>query len=132
MSDLAADLTFGTTWPSANLFEELARDRRVIPVVRRVLADAETPLGVYRKLAGDRPGTFLLESAEHGGVWSRYSIIGAASHATLTERDGQAHWIGQPPVGVPTDGDPSEALRATLQVLATPVIPGLPPLSTLR
>ncbi|MBD2760722.1 anthranilate synthase component I [Yimella sp. cx-573] len=129
MSDLAADLTFGTTWPSANLFEELARDRRVIPVVRRVLADAETPLGVYRKLAGDRPGTFLLESAEHGGVWSRYSIIGAASHATLTERDGRAHWIGQPPVGVPTDGDPSEALRATLQVLATPVIPGLPPLT---
>ena len=25
-----------------------------------------------------RPGTFLLESAEHGGVWSRYSIVGAA------------------------------------------------------
>ena len=26
-----------------------------------------------------RPGTFLLESAEHGGVWSRYSIVGARS-----------------------------------------------------
>ena len=60
--------------------------------------------GVYRKLAGDRPGTFLLESAEHGGVWSRWSIVGAASRATLTERDGQAHWIGEPPVGVPTTG----------------------------
>ena len=39
-------------------------------MVRRLLADAETPLGVYRKLAGSRPGTFLLESAEHGGVWT--------------------------------------------------------------
>ena len=55
-----------------------APDRRVIPVVRRLLADAETPVGVYRKLAKDQPGTFLLESAEHGGVWSRYSIVGAA------------------------------------------------------
>jgi anthranilate synthase component I len=39
----------------------------VIPVVRRLLADGETPIGLYRKLAGERPGTFLLESAEHGG-----------------------------------------------------------------
>ena len=29
------------------------------------------------------PGTFLLESAEHGRVWSRYSFVGARSHATL-------------------------------------------------
>ena len=60
------------------------------------MGDAETPVGVYRKLAADRPGTFLLESAEHGGVWSRWSIVGAASAATLTERDGQAYWVGQP------------------------------------
>lgn len=128
-TDVSADLSFGATWPSANVFEELATDRRVIPVVRRVLADAETPLGVYRKLAGDAPGTFLLESAEHGGVWSRYSIIGAASHATLTERDGEAVWIGEPPVGLPTGGDPTAALRETMQVLRTPDIPGLPPLT---
>ncbi|GAB3752750.1 anthranilate synthase component I [Yimella radicis] len=127
--DICADLTFGLTWPSANLFEHLAQDRRVIPVVRRLLADAETPLGVYRKLASDRPGTFLLESAEHGGVWSRYSIIGAASHATLTEQDGEAVWIGEPPVGLPTGGDPTKALRETMQALSTPVIPGLPPLT---
>ena len=76
-------------------FRELARGRRVIPVTRRLLADGETPLSVYRKLAGGRPGTFLLESAELGGVWSRYSFVGARSHATLTERDGQAHWLGR-------------------------------------
>src|SRR5699024_697894 len=99
------------------------------PVVRRLLADAETPVGVYRKLARDRPGTFLLESAEHGGAWSRYSIVGASSRATLTERDGQVHWIGDPPVGVPTDGDPVTALRDTVAALATPRIAGLPPLT---
>jgi hypothetical protein len=68
-------LAYGVTWPSLGTFTDLARTRRVIPVVRRLLADAETPVGVYRKLAKNAPGTFLLESAEHGGVWSRYSIV---------------------------------------------------------
>jgi anthranilate synthase component 1 len=93
------------------------------------MADAETPVGVYRKLAKDQPGTFLLESAEHGGVWSRYSIVGAASRATLTERDGEAFWIGEPPVGVPTTGNPLEALRDTVAALATDPVEGLPPLT---
>ncbi|GGL24907.1 anthranilate synthase component I [Phycicoccus endophyticus] len=123
------DLAYGQTWPALDAFGVLARDRRVIPVVRRLMADAETPVGVYRKLAGDRPGTFLLESAEHGGVWSRWSIVGAASRATLTERDGQAYWVGDPPAGVPTDGPATEALRATMAALATAPIAGLPPLT---
>ncbi len=125
-----ADLAWGRTWPSLPVFTELALEhRRVIPVVRRVLADAETPVGVYRKLAADAPGTFLLESAEHGGVWSRYSIVGARSAATLTERGGETHWIGEPPVGLPTTGDPTVAVRDTVAALATPRIPGLPPLT---
>ena len=115
--------------PDLAAFRELARDRRVIPVTRRLLADGETPLSAYRKLAGGRPGTFLLESAELGGVWSRFSFVGARSHATLTERDGRAHWLGEPPVGVPTGGDPLEAVRATLAALLTEPLPGLPPLT---
>jgi anthranilate synthase component 1 len=129
VDDVAADLSWGRTWPRLDLFVELARERRVIPVVRRLLADAETPLSLYRKLARDEPGTFLLESAEHGGVWSRYSIVGAGSHATLTEKDGDAYWIGEAPVGVPTSGDPTAALDQTLRALATPRIDGLPPLT---
>jgi anthranilate synthase component 1 len=128
-ADLTADLAWGHTWPRLDLFAELARQRRVIPVVRRLLADAETPLSLYRKLARDEPGTFLLESAEHGGVWSRYSIVGARSSATLTEKDGDAHWIGPAPAGVPTTGDPTAALAATLAALATPRIDGIPPLT---
>lgn len=129
MSEVHAELGWGRMWPTFPVFAELALERRVIPVVRRVLADAETPLGVYRKLAKGAPGTFLLESAEHGGVWSRYSIVGAASAATLTEQGGQAHWIGTPPLGVPTSGDPTVALRDTVAALATRRIDGLPPLT---
>lgn len=129
MSLAAPTLAYGATWPGLDTFLVLARDRRVVPVVRRLMADGETPLALYRKLAGGRPGTFLLESAEHGGMWSRYSIVGAASRATLTERDGQAIWLGDPPVGVPVTGNPVEAVRDTVAALATEAITGLPPLT---
>ncbi|MCT9088183.1 anthranilate synthase component I [Streptomyces sp. ASQP_92] len=110
-------------------FRKLAVDRRVIPVHRRLLADGDTPVGLYRKLAAERPGTFLLESAENGRSWSRYSFVGVRSAATLTARDGQAHWIGTPPVGVPTSGDPLQALKATVETLHTPRDPdtAMPP-----
>ncbi|MCX4727171.1 anthranilate synthase component I [Streptomyces sp. NPDC090052] len=110
-------------------FRKLAADRRVIPVTRTLLADGDTPVGLYRKLAAERPGTFLLESAENGRTWSRYSFIGVRSAATLTERDGATHWEGAPPVGVPVDGDPLQALRATVEALHTPrdLAGGMPP-----
>ncbi|KIF70337.1 anthranilate synthase component I [Streptomyces sp. AcH 505] len=110
-------------------FRKLAADRRVIPVSRRLLADGDTPVGLYRKLAAERPGTFLLESAENGRSWSRYSFVGVRSSATLTERDGATHWLGTPPVGVPVDGDPLAALRATVEALHTPrdLADGMPP-----
>jgi anthranilate synthase component I len=117
------------TAPDLETFRALARDRRVIPVCRTRLADGETPVGLYSRLAQGRPGTFLLESAEHGRVWSRYSFVGVRSAATLTERDGSAFWTGTPPVGVPTDGDPLAALGATVKLLHTPRMPGLPPLT---
>ncbi len=124
-------MTSGTVTPDPETFRRLARDRRVIPVSRRLLADGDTPVGLYRKLAGERPGTFLLESAEHGRSWSRYSFVGVRSDATLTERGGQAHWLGTPPVGVPAGGDPLAALRATVETLHTPHAQGrdaaLPP-----
>ncbi|WP_369206215.1 anthranilate synthase component I [Streptomyces sp. PU-14G] len=108
------------TAPDLETFRRLATDRRVIPVTRRVLADGDTPIALYRKLAAERPGTFLLESAENGRTWSRYSFVGVRSDAALTVRDGQAHWQGTPPVGVPLDGDPLAALRATVEALHTP------------
>jgi anthranilate synthase component 1 len=128
-------MTTGAVVPDEATFRKLARDRRVVPVTRRLLADGETPVGVYRKLAGG-PGTFLLESAEQGAgsggaVWSRYSFVGVRSSATLIERDGRAAWLGVPPAGVPVDGDPSEVLRATVAALTAPEPEGvdLPPLS---
>jgi anthranilate synthase component 1 len=100
-------------------FRALAAEHRVVPVTRKVLADSETPLSAYRKLAADRPGTFLLESAENGRSWSRWSFIGAGSTSALTVRNGEAAWLGAAPNGAPSGGDPVEALRATMAMLST-------------
>lgn len=110
-------------------FREFAKNNNVIPVYRKLLADGETPLNIYKKLAKNQPGTFLLESAEHGGVWSRYSFIGARSQTTLTERNGAAFWLGKPPAGVPVDMGPLEALRKSVAHLKSPKIAGLPTLT---
>ncbi|WP_035805415.1 anthranilate synthase component I [Kitasatospora mediocidica] len=113
-------------------FRKLAVDTRVIPVTRRLLADGLTPIGLYRSLAAERPGTFLLESAEQGRSWSRYSFVGVRCAATLTaDPDGNARWHGTPPVGIPTTGDPLQVLRATVEALHTPRHDddGLPPLT---
>ena len=41
-------LEWGQTWPTRDVFVDLAAERRVIPVVRRVLADELSAVGVYR------------------------------------------------------------------------------------
>lgn len=46
-----------------------------IPVVRETLADLDTPVSTYLKLA-DQPYTYLFESVQGGDEWGRYSIIG--------------------------------------------------------
>jgi len=46
-----------------------------VPVVRRLLADVDTPVSVYLKLA-NQPYSYLFESVEGGERWGRFSIIG--------------------------------------------------------
>jgi anthranilate synthase component 1 len=120
-------VTLGDTTPSPDELARLLQTQPVVPVVRRLLADGETPVGVYRKLAGGRPGTFLLESAEQGRQWSRYSFVGVRSAGTLTERDGRAVWVGAGSMDLPED--PLEAFTVLSRRLRSPRTAGLPPLT---
>jgi anthranilate synthase component I len=110
-------------------FRDYARDFNVIPVVKKISAKNETPLSIYLKLAQNRVDTFLLESAESNGVWSRYSFIGVNSEATLTEKDGNVFWRGVMPAGAPTGVDPLTALRIATAHLRSPKFEDLPPLT---
>ena len=110
-------------------FRSYAKSFNVIPVSRRLLADGESPVGVYQKLTKNRENTFLLESAEHDGTWARYSFIGVRSEATLSEKNGIAYWQGIAPAGAPHGTDPLAALKICASHLRSPQIPGLPPLT---
>ena len=108
---------------------ELARTHRMVPITRTLFADAETPVGVYRKLAQGRRGTFLLESAEPGRSFSRWSFIGVNAVASLSVVDGEAVWTGAVPSGLAQPGDPLEVLGTAWRALKGPRLPDLPPLT---
>ena len=122
-------MRLGETTPSRE--EAAAADQPMLPVTRRLLADGETAVGIYRKLAGNRPGTVLLESAEQGKQWSRYSFVGVRSAGVLTERDGAALWLGEELPGLTDDlpADPLAAVRTLARRLRSPRRPDLPRLT---
>ncbi len=111
--------------PERDAFVELARTHGVVPVSRELLADLETPLSVYAKLSGDGP-SFLLESAEHGERWGRYSFIGFDPFLTLLGRDGEVRWIGDPPVEVEGATGALDALARATEALRAPALLDLP------
>jgi len=67
-------------------FEQLAAEGyNRIPLMREVLADLDTPLSTYLKLA-NAPYSYLFESVQGGEKWGRYSIIGLPARTVLTVR----------------------------------------------
>ncbi|MDG2496958.1 MAG: chorismate-binding protein [Aquiluna sp.] len=98
---------------SLSEFLSQSKSFNVIPVVKRLFSGTETPIGIYQKLAGKNPDTFLLESAEQG-VWGRYSFIGVESRGQLTATGSQARWQGQSdalPGGSTLSAEPMLALE---------------------
>jgi anthranilate synthase component 1 len=118
---------------SVDFTTRLEAGHKVIPVIREIFADGETPVGIYRKLAQGKPGTFLLESAEQGGIWSRFSFVGVSSFGVLTQDGENTAWLdyglpveralGEHPVG------PLDALAHLYERWSTPHVPGHPPLT---
>ncbi|HEV2112146.1 MAG TPA: anthranilate synthase component I [Gammaproteobacteria bacterium] len=96
-----------------------------IPVVKEILADLDTPLSVYLKLA-NAPHTFLLESVEGGETWGRYSIIGLPAAAVLTVRDGACRVTGGAGEDAIALKDPFAAIEAFRARFRAPELPGLP------
>jgi len=93
----------------ANQFAELAelaiRDGfNRVPVVHKVLADLDTPLSAYLKLAKG-PYSYLLESAQGGEKWGRYSIIGLPCKTVLK--------VSGHTITVETEGKVVESLETT-------------------
>lgn len=97
-----------------------------IPLVREVLADLETPLSTYLKLA-DQPYSYLLESVQGGEKWGRYSIIGLPCNKRLEIRGSQLSFFENNTL---TDqrisADPLHEVRQFAKGYRVPELPELP------
>ncbi len=100
--------------PSQEVFEDLATQGNLIPVVREILADFDTPLSLFARLDDGRTA-FLLESVEGGERWARYSFIGTGARAIFRARGRQVEWLeGGAETRFSAEGDPLEFLRRRL------------------
>ncbi len=106
-------------------FEALARSGNLIPVVREILADLDTPLSLFRRL-DDGQHSFLFESVEGGEKWGRYSFLGVGARATFRARGAAVRWNeGGATREFEAEGDPLESLRDRLRALHPVTLPGI-------
>ena len=103
-------------------------------VATTLVADLETPVSAYLKLAAGRAGAmFLLESVEGGAQRGRYSMIGldpdVVWRSTGEGAEINRRALIEPEAFVPCPGQPLEALRALLAESRIDLPPGLPPMS---
>ena len=105
----------------------------LLPVVRELPADLETPVSVYLKLAGEGP-SFLLESVTGGEQVARYSFIGIQPSQAYVLRLCclEKHTLqglqtpGKQELPLPAGCDPLSVLKSELSAYTPYPVPGLP------
>ena len=96
-----------------------------VPIVREVLADLDTPLSAYRKLAS-APYTYLFESVQGGERWGRYSIIGLPAVEVLRVQQGEVVISNADGETCQPVSDPIAFIEQYRQQYRAPEIDGLP------
>ncbi len=104
----------GLYYPNREEFRGLAGGYNLITVVREVQADLETPVSAYLKLARGRY-SFLLESADQGTSWGRYSILGCEPSMVLSYSGGNAECLSGGNLNHLACSNPLEHIFQTMQ-----------------
>jgi len=109
--------------PSLEEVRELARAHNLVPLRQTFIDDCETPVSAYLKLRGDGP-SFLLESAEQGQRFGRWSFLGFRPRGVIRLQDGAMTVDG---AEREFGGDPYGAVADELSRYRIAPIEGLPP-----
>ena len=96
-----------------------------IPLIREVLADLETPLSTFLKLA-NQPYSYLLESVQGGEKWGRYSIIGLACDSRMEIRGKTVSIFKGKNVTEKICTDPLDEVRSFQGQFHVPIMPEMP------
>jgi anthranilate synthase component 1 len=108
--------------PTLEEVRALARDHTLVPLRHTFIDDCETPVSAYLKLRGAGP-SFLLESAEQGQRFGRWSFLGVQPRSVI-RMDGGVLTVD----GVRRDhDDPYRAVAGELARYTLAPLPGLPP-----
>ncbi len=102
----------------------LASQYNLIPIVRHVMADTETPIRLFQHYCKEKRA-FLLESVEGGVKWARYSYIGTDPFMLIRGKNGTMTIEENGAVTV-LDDKPLELLKAHLRSYRSPALPNLP------
>src|SRR5262249_18884561 len=119
--------------PQASAFAKRYARGEAQVVWTTLVADLETPVSAFLKIAGGRPMSFLLESVEGGAVRGRYSVIGLDPDVVWRSIDGRAE-INRTARGdaerfAPCEAPPPKALRALIAESRIDLPDGLPPMA---
>ncbi|WNQ09278.1 anthranilate synthase component I [Paenibacillus aurantius] len=104
-----------------------AKTFNLIPVVRHLLADTETPIRVFQQFH-EEPRAFLLESVEGGVKWARYSFIGTDPFLMIRGKNGAIEVTKGSETKVHHE-KPLEVLKAYLRAYRSPSLPDMPRLT---
>src|SRR6202035_5032010 len=119
--------------PSAQTFAARYAAGEPQVVWTTLVADLETPVSAFLKVAGSRPMSFLLESVEGGAVRGRYSIIGLEPDM-IFRADGKRAELNRAPASNPTAfapmaESPLQALRTFIAESRIALPDELPPMA---
>jgi anthranilate synthase component I len=113
------------TVPTLTEARRLAGPGRLLPLYREILADAETPVSAYLKVARGAP-SFLLESVEGGERLARYSFVGTEPRQWLELQEGVARFTDEHGTTEQSCSDPLSLIDAWVGRRETVPVPGLP------
>src|ERR1700752_210423 len=110
-------------------FLERAKQGGIVPVLRQVVTDADTPVAAFAKIARP-PFAFLLESLVGGERWARYTFLGTVPRAAWRYRGGGQLIERWPPAAgweqAGQTADPIAHLADRMRALPSVSLPGLP------
>ncbi len=120
--------------PDFGTFARTYEDGRAQIVSTTLVADLETPVSAFLKLADGRPNSFLFESVEGGATIGRYSFLGRKPDLIWRCRDGRAEINRSAHFDLesfePLPGKPLETLRALVAESRIELPPGMPPMAS--
>ncbi|MCC5849203.1 MAG: anthranilate synthase component I [Verrucomicrobia bacterium] len=118
--------------PDLPTFLQRARQGNLVPVVREILADQDTPVSAYEKLRtalrADNPdaATFLLESVEGGENIGRYSMLGGMPKGVVRSKNGRVTYEHDGQCEVFENTEPLRVLQDIMAAYHPVPDPGLP------